>query len=112
MPYILLISKQGRWRKARQKFHLSICPEIRVHFCPTFAGEIQTKALGSLAAGVPVVCTSKAVQGTFVTSNNGVPVADDPEEIAKHIINLLKYLELQQQFSKQGPANIEKYRRW
>jgi len=76
------------------------------------AGGIQNKVLESLASGIPVVCTPKAIQGTFIAGENGVLVTENSKEFAKQVLTLIGNAALRKEFSLQGRAYVEKFHRW
>ena len=54
------------------------------------AAGIQTKILEAMAAGLPVVATSRAVQGLTASVAEMILTADAPEQLAAHVVNLLR----------------------
>lgn len=55
-----------------------------------FSAGIQNKVLEAMAAGLPVVTTSNVNAGLGATPEQEILVADDPAQIASHLIRLLQ----------------------
>jgi polysaccharide biosynthesis protein PslH len=51
---------------------------------------VQNKLLEALAMGLPSVASSAAWRGTVIPNGEGILVADQPREIAGHVIRLLR----------------------
>jgi len=58
---------------------------------------IQNKLLEAMAMKVPVVATSAATEGIMATPEQDLLIADDPDEMAKKIINLIRDQKLQEE---------------
>lgn len=66
------------------------------------AGGVQCKILDAMAAGLPVVTSSAGNEGIGARANEEVMVADNPEEFADRIIELLQNGHLRKIISKRG----------
>lgn len=53
-------------------------------------GGTRLKILESMAIGTPVVSTSKGAEGLLVQSGEHILIADEPENFAEHVVNLLQ----------------------
>jgi len=49
----------------------------------------RLKILEAMAAGIPIVTTTKGCEGLDVVDHEHVLIADDPEQFARHIVTLL-----------------------
>ena len=63
---------------------------------------IKAKVLEAMAMAKPVVSTSMGVQGIDVSPNENVLVANEPEEFATQVIELLNNPELRQRIGSNG----------
>jgi polysaccharide biosynthesis protein PslH len=70
------------------------------------AAGIQTKILEAMAAGLPVVATSRAVQGLTASVAEMVAVGNTPGEIAGGIVHLLNKPEAARQLGLEGRRRI------
>jgi glycosyltransferase involved in cell wall biosynthesis len=76
---------------------LADVPDIRVHLAAATAalvpmrlgGDMQTKVLEAMAAGVPVVCTRFVNAGIAAAEDAQVLVADTPEEYVRQVERIL-----------------------
>ncbi len=73
---------------------------------------IQNKLLEAMAMKVPVVATSAATEGIMATPEKDLLIADDPDEMAKKIINLIKDKKLQEELSNNAFWYIKRYHNW
>jgi len=63
----------------------------RITICPMLSGTgVKIKVLESLSNNLPVVATTRGVDGLAQKKNNGCLVADDPAAFAEHVERLLK----------------------
>jgi len=75
----------------------------KVSICPMLSGTgVKIKVVEALSYGLPVVCTSRGVDGLPNKINNGCLVSDEPEGLAQNICNLLNSPELYEQQSRLG----------
>lgn len=78
----------------------------------TVAMGIRTRVLEALAMGKPVVATSSAVGGIDITPNEDIIIADNPNEFAERVIQLLNDEELRGRISKNARKLVEKKYSW
>lgn len=70
-------------------------------------GGIRIKILTAMAAGVPVVATTKAAEGIEVTHGKNILLADTPEEFARQVVRILTDRKLAQRLSQGGKKLIK-----
>ncbi len=75
-------------------------------------GGTRLKILEAMALGTPVIATSKAAEGLFVTPGMNILLADTPEEFSVHTIQLLNNYQLRCDLSKNGREFVEKNYDW
>ena len=63
---------------------------------------VKGKINQSMAFGVPVVATSVAVEGMFLTNREDILIADTPEDFARALIELYQSQELWERISSNG----------
>jgi sugar transferase (PEP-CTERM/EpsH1 system associated) len=68
---------------------------------------IQNKILQSMAAGVPVVTTSKGNEGINAVVGESIMVEDDPAAFARRVIDLVKSSELRVQVARLAREFVE-----
>jgi glycosyltransferase involved in cell wall biosynthesis len=73
---------------------------------------VQNKILEAMAMGVPVVATSRALEGIDAQPGRDILVADGPEEFAHKTAGLLLDRRLQQSISRSARELVEKKYRW
>ena len=73
---------------------------------------VPNKVLEAMAAGVPVVATSRAVQGIRVEKGKDVLVADTPGEMAEKIVSLLENSALREEMSRRAKEYVLKEHDW
>lgn len=78
----------------------------------TVAMGIRTRVLEALAMGKPVVATSSAVGGIDITPNEDIIIADNPNEFAERVIQLLNDEELRGRIGKNARKLVEKKYSW
>jgi O-antigen biosynthesis protein len=65
--------------------------QYAVFVCPILAGSgVRVKLLEAFAAGIPVVSTRLGAEGLASTDGEICALADDPDEFAAHVVDLLK----------------------
>src|SRR5690554_6760525 len=75
----------------------------KIVLCPMLSGTgVKIKVVEALSYGLPVVCTSRGVDGLPNKINNGCLISDDPEGFAQHIHALRHYPALYEQQSNWG----------
>jgi sugar transferase (PEP-CTERM/EpsH1 system associated) len=92
------VDRVRRWTKNPRIKVTGFVPDIRpylqeatVSVCPVrLKIGTQTKILEALACATPVVTTSAGNHGICASSGNHLYVADDPEEFADRVVELLK----------------------
>lgn len=68
----------------------SLYAQSRIGLCPMLTGTgVKVKVVEALAHGLPVVCTTRGVDGMPNKSMNGCLVADDPKQFAQNITLLV-----------------------
>jgi glycosyltransferase involved in cell wall biosynthesis len=66
-----------------------IYKKTRISFCPLLNGTgMKIKVVEAMNFGIPVVCTSRGVDGLPDKNHNGCLVTDDPREFASYINRL------------------------
>jgi sugar transferase (PEP-CTERM/EpsH1 system associated) len=84
-----------------------------VYICPIrFGTGIKNKILEAMAMGIPVVATSKSIDGIEVTPGENILVADDPVEFGEKTLRLLKDKELRVKIAKDARKLVEKKYSW
>jgi len=95
-------------------------PDVRTHLgqahvsvAPfSIAAGIQNKILEAMAFGLPVVATSRAVQGLVRQVAAGVDTADTPREMAEKIVSLLGDPRLAREKGAEGRERVAANYRW
>jgi glycosyltransferase involved in cell wall biosynthesis len=67
-------------------------------------GGVRNKVIESMAAGLPVVTTSRGAEGLAVHSERELLIADRPEEIARQLVRVLTDSELSLRLAEAGRA--------
>jgi glycosyltransferase involved in cell wall biosynthesis len=81
--------------------------------CPLKSGSgIQNKMLQSMAIGTPVVASSIACQALNVRHREHVMVADEPEDFAAAVLELLTNKTLRQRLSRNARQYVEQNHNW
>ncbi|MCB0195795.1 MAG: glycosyltransferase [Anaerolineae bacterium] len=73
---------------------------------------IQNKILEAMAMGTPVITTSNALSSLQVTEGEELIIADTPQAVARHIIELFKDQSLAQRVGNAGRCYVETYHDW
>jgi glycosyltransferase involved in cell wall biosynthesis len=76
------------------------------------AGGSRLKILEAMAAGLPVVATSKGAEGLAVKDGENIIIRDDPEQFAVSLEKLCRDDDLWRGISQRGLALIEKQYAW
>lgn len=71
-----------------------------------FGAGVKTKVVEAMAAGLAVVTTHVGVQGLDVTSGEHLMIADEPEEFARRVIELLGDPERVEQIGRAGRGYV------
>lgn len=72
----------------------------------------RLKILEALAAGLPVVSTSKGCEGLDIENSDGIIIEDDPERFSEAIIDILKNENLRIQLSRKAKQLASERFRW
>jgi sugar transferase (PEP-CTERM/EpsH1 system associated) len=73
---------------------------------------IQNKLLEGLAMGLPCISSRCSWGGTVIDEGEGILVADDPAEFAKHAINLLQDDQYRELMGRKARAVVEEKYTW
>jgi polysaccharide biosynthesis protein PslH len=85
----------------------------RVSVAPMRAGSGQLlKVLEAMAAGTPVVATSRALSGIDATAGEHALVADSPDAFAARVVDLLRDDELGVRLGRAGRGLVERLYSW
>lgn len=76
------------------------------------SGGTRLKVLEAMAAGLPIVSTSVGVAGLGVKDGIHALVGENPKELAKLTVNLLKDVKLARRIGKNGQNFVEKTFDW
>lgn len=88
-----------------EKAELVVCP-LRI------AAGIQNKILEGMAMGLPVVATSRAIEGITGEVRDCISLGDTPGEFAKNVVLLLKNRELREKYGSSGRKFVAEYYDW
>lgn len=78
----------------------------------TLGGGTRFKILEAWAAGKPVVSTPKGAEGLAATHGENIWLADNPEEFAEAIINLLSNPEVSASLGRGGWETVREHYSW
>ena len=95
-------------------------PDVRVYLAKThvsvapflIAAGIQNKILESIASGLPVVATSRAVQGLAPEIADLVETADAPAEMAARVVSILRDPKLARKRGLEGRNRVAVLYHW
>jgi len=87
------------------KMHVSVAPFA-------IAAGIQNKILEAMACGIPVVSTTRAAQGLSGGISEAVNIADQPQEMADKIIELLENPSLARRRGLEGCRRVTAEHNW
>ena len=73
---------------------------------------IQNKLLEAMAMALPCVCTTTTWRGTIVPRGEGILAADDPGELAGHVLRLLHDAGYRAEMAQKARAAVEANYRW
>lgn len=80
--------------------------------CVRLAAGVQNKVLEYMALGLPVVCSTRGLEGLEAIPGNDLLVADNPEDIASCIIKLSKCEKLSSMMSRNGFKYVSRNHDW
>ena len=87
------------------KSMISVAPLI-------YGAGVQNKILESMAVGLPVVTTSKALLALNVTPAREVMIGDTPEEFSEKVIYLLDNPKIRQKIGQAGRTYVQENHDW
>jgi len=88
-----------------QRATLAVVPMV-------YGAGVQNKVLEAMACATPVVAYAPAVAALSATVGKDVSVAENAEELAGQIINLLQEPERRRQIGRNGRAYVEREHDW
>ena len=88
-----------------ERAELSICPLLE-------GGGTRLKVIEALAAGIPVVATSKGVEGLAVSDGDDVLVANDPAAFARAVVAVLSDPSLATSLAQHGQQTVARRYTW
>jgi polysaccharide biosynthesis protein PslH len=84
-----------------------------VAICPvTVKVGIQNKILEAMALGVPVVASTQGAAGLLAAPGEDLLVGDGPDELAQHVLRLLRDPTERQRLVRSGRRYVERHHRW
>jgi glycosyltransferase involved in cell wall biosynthesis len=84
--------------------------QIRISICPLLNGTgMKIKVIEAMSYGIPVVCTSRGVDGFPDKNENGCLVTDEPLEFANYINHLVLDEEFYEDISAKEQIYFAKY---
>jgi len=82
--------------------------QTKVSICPLLNGTgLKIKVAEAMNCGIPVVCTSRGVDGLPDKTRNGCLVTDDPKEFAAHINRLCRDEQFRLQCAHETSAYVD-----
>jgi len=79
---------------------------------PVHGYGIKTRILESMAMGKPIVTSSAGIQGINVTAEENIIIADEPEEFAKRVVELLNDEEMRNRIGTNARKLMEEEYSW
>jgi glycosyltransferase involved in cell wall biosynthesis len=73
---------------------------------------IQNKVLEAMAMETPVVCSTQAASALRIQAGQDLLVGDNPESIARHILDLLASPEKRASLGSAGRQYVETHHNW
>lgn len=77
-----------------------------------YGAGIQNKVLEAMAAGTPVVATSRTLPALRAEPGKDLLIADRPEEFAAQILRLMREPGLYEQVRRNGLAYVQEFHNW
>ena len=86
-------------------------PAIAVFVCPILSGSgVRVKLLEAFAAGIPVVSTRLGAEGLASKDGEICALADDPQDFADRVVDLLRDPAKAEQMAARARAEIVEHR--
>jgi sugar transferase (PEP-CTERM/EpsH1 system associated) len=73
---------------------------------------VQNKLLEALAMGLPCVASKAAWRGTVIADGRGILAADEPQEFARHVLDLLRDCGRRAEMARKARAAAEANYHW
>jgi len=105
VPGVVVVGEVHDVRRELRRFDVSVAP-LRI------ARGLQNKVLEAMAAGVPVLATSKAAAGLSAGPGRDLIVADEPISMIASSLELCRNDELRTQIGEAGRRYVATYHRW
>jgi glycosyltransferase involved in cell wall biosynthesis len=95
-------------------------PDLRPYLCQAtlavapvpYGAGIQNKVLEAMACATPVVTSSKAIAALSATPDEDIFVADQPDEFARKIVDLLENRERRNRLGQAGREYVQRCHNW
>jgi glycosyltransferase involved in cell wall biosynthesis len=78
----------------------------------TYGAGVQNKVLEAMACATPVITTHQAISALQIEAGQDVLVADQPEQFAQTILNLLNTPQQQEQVGQAGYRYVHTQHHW
>jgi glycosyltransferase involved in cell wall biosynthesis len=78
----------------------------------TYGAGVQNKVLEAMACATPVITTPQAISALQIEAGQDVLVADQPEQFAQTILNLLNNPQQQEQVGQAGYRYVHTQHHW
>jgi len=105
VPGVVVVGEVHDVRRELRQFDVSVAP-LRI------ARGLQNKVLEAMAAGVPVLATSKAAAGLSAEPGRDLIVADEPISMIASGVELCRNHELGTQLAEAGRRYVATYHQW
>ena len=73
---------------------------------------MKMKVIEAMAAGLPVVCTTRGAEGMDLVAGRDFIIADEPGEFAAAVVRLLCDERLREEYGRWGRQAVEKKYTW
>lgn len=77
-----------------------------------YGSGIKTKILETMAMGVPIVTNEIGNEGLGLINNKEIIIAEDDEDVANQIVNLLQNIKLQKRLSTEAKLFVKDNHQW
>jgi glycosyltransferase involved in cell wall biosynthesis len=85
----------------------------QVSVCPMRLGAgMKMKVIEAMAAGLPVVCTTRGAEGMDLVAGRDFIIADEPAEFAAAVLRLLRDEKLRDEYGRWGKQAVEQKYTW